>query len=160
MVGTTVAGNTFASLSITGKELVCVPETPQVDLKKLCQSLRTSLHRSSDSESFKSPSKRLRLCNGESVTPDNQPSKYSTPLTSSARRKGSKKSNVATSKTTPVRSPKPTKEVDSYKEPSSSSGWENVPESAYELLNRCLDLNPSTRITAEQALSHPFIDNR
>lgn len=131
-----------------------------MNLKKLCQSLRTSLHQSSDIESFKSPSKRLRLCNGESVTPDNEPGKYSTPLRSSGRRKGSKKSNSATSKTTPGRSPKASK-MDSQKEPSSNtSSWENVPESAYELLNRCLDLNPATRITAEQALSHPFIVNR
>ncbi|EDO33825.1 predicted protein [Nematostella vectensis] len=31
-----------------------------------------------------------------------------------------------------------------------------VPDSAYDLLERCLDLNPSTRITASEALSHPF----
>jgi serine/threonine protein kinase len=33
----------------------------------------------------------------------------------------------------------------------------DVPESAYELLDRCLDPNPYTRITADQALEHPFL---
>ncbi|KAF4525437.1 hypothetical protein B566_EDAN004180 [Ephemera danica] len=31
------------------------------------------------------------------------------------------------------------------------------PDEAYDLLHKLLDLNPSTRITAEQALEHPFI---
>ena len=34
---------------------------------------------------------------------------------------------------------------------------EGLPDSAYHLLYQCLDLNPFTRITAHQALSHPFI---
>jgi hypothetical protein len=33
---------------------------------------------------------------------------------------------------------------------------EFVPRSAYDLLERCLDLNPATRITANDALDHPF----
>ena len=32
----------------------------------------------------------------------------------------------------------------------------SAPSSAYDLLKRCLDLNPNTRITASQALDHPF----
>lgn len=32
----------------------------------------------------------------------------------------------------------------------------SVPSSAYDLLQRCLDLNPNTRITAKEALEHPF----
>lgn len=34
-----------------------------------------------------------------------------------------------------------------------------VPNSAYDLLERCLDLNPKSRITASQALSHQFLIN-
>ncbi len=33
---------------------------------------------------------------------------------------------------------------------------EYVQRSAYDLLERCLDLNPATRITASEALKHPF----
>ncbi|KAM4021622.1 cell division cycle 7-related protein kinase isoform 2-T2 [Anomaloglossus baeobatrachus] len=36
------------------------------------------------------------------------------------------------------------------------SGWDRVPDEAYHLLDRLLDMSPTTRITAEEALSHPF----
>lgn len=36
------------------------------------------------------------------------------------------------------------------------ASWRHVPDSAYDLLSRLLDLNPFTRITAEEALKHPF----
>ncbi|TWW72766.1 Cell division cycle 7-related protein kinase [Takifugu flavidus] len=35
-------------------------------------------------------------------------------------------------------------------------GWDRVPDEAYDLLDRLLDLNPATRITAAQALHHPL----
>lgn len=35
-------------------------------------------------------------------------------------------------------------------------GWDRVPDEAYDLLDRLLDLNPATRITAAQALQHPL----
>ncbi|XP_059544785.1 cell division cycle 7-related protein kinase isoform X4 [Myotis daubentonii] len=35
-------------------------------------------------------------------------------------------------------------------------GWDAVPDEAYDLLDRLLDLNPASRITAEEALLHPF----
>ncbi|KAM4604904.1 cell division cycle 7-related protein kinase isoform 2-T2 [Polymixia lowei] len=35
-------------------------------------------------------------------------------------------------------------------------GWGEVPHEAYDLLDRLLDLNPATRITAAEALQHPL----
>ncbi|XP_013816830.2 cell division cycle 7-related protein kinase isoform X1 [Apteryx mantelli] len=35
-------------------------------------------------------------------------------------------------------------------------GWDQVPDDAYDLLDKLLDLNPATRITAKEALLHPF----
>ncbi|OXB54184.1 hypothetical protein ASZ78_013239 [Callipepla squamata] len=35
-------------------------------------------------------------------------------------------------------------------------GWDRVPDEAYDLLDKLLDLNPATRITAKDALLHPF----
>ncbi|XP_020041401.1 cell division cycle 7-related protein kinase [Castor canadensis] len=35
-------------------------------------------------------------------------------------------------------------------------GWAEVPDEAYDLLDKLLDLNPASRITAEEALLHPF----
>lgn len=37
------------------------------------------------------------------------------------------------------------------------SSWFSVPHSAFDLLYKLLDPNPFTRITAENALSHPFL---
>ncbi|NWQ67646.1 CDC7 kinase, partial [Neopipo cinnamomea] len=36
------------------------------------------------------------------------------------------------------------------------NGWDQVPDEAYDLLDKLLDLNPATRITAKEALLHPF----
>ncbi|NWV86452.1 CDC7 kinase, partial [Dasyornis broadbenti] len=35
-------------------------------------------------------------------------------------------------------------------------GWDHIPDEAYDLLDKLLDLNPATRITAKEALQHPF----
>lgn len=35
-------------------------------------------------------------------------------------------------------------------------GWDRVPDAAYDLLDRLLDLNPATRITSAEALRHPL----
>ncbi|XP_074655079.1 cell division cycle 7-related protein kinase-like isoform X2 [Tubulanus polymorphus] len=36
--------------------------------------------------------------------------------------------------------------------------WSNIPDSAFDLLKRLLDVNSYTRITAEEALNHQFFD--
>jgi cell division control protein 7 len=51
---------------------------------------------------------------------------------------------------------------DSYESPQSSKDTNcdseaEYPSSAYHLLERLLDLNPETRITASEALEHPFV---
>lgn len=37
-----------------------------------------------------------------------------------------------------------------------SEGWNEVPDEAYDLLDKLLDLNPASRITAGEALLHPL----
>lgn len=37
------------------------------------------------------------------------------------------------------------------------SVWDNLSETAQDLINRMLDSNPNTRITIEEALNHPWI---
>ena len=37
--------------------------------------------------------------------------------------------------------------------------WTAAPSTAYDLLQKCLDLNPLSRITAREALNHPFLQN-
>lgn len=38
-------------------------------------------------------------------------------------------------------------------------GWDRVPDEAYDLLDRLLDLSPASRITAAQALEHPLFSD-
>ena len=48
----------------------------------------------------------------------------------------------------------------SVSDETSMETWENAPDSVYDLLLQCLDLNPVSRITAHQALTHPFFTVR
>lgn len=43
------------------------------------------------------------------------------------------------------------------KTPKNKENSVQFPKSAYDLLKRLLDLNPYTRISATEALEHPFI---
>ncbi|XP_027694021.1 cell division cycle 7-related protein kinase isoform X3 [Vombatus ursinus] len=47
-------------------------------------------------------------------------------------------------------------ETSMNKHQASLKGWDQVPDEAYDLLDKLLDLNPATRITASEALIHPF----
>lgn len=38
-------------------------------------------------------------------------------------------------------------------------GWYKVPDEVYDLLDKLLDLNPETRITAATALQHPLFND-
>lgn len=51
------------------------------------------------------------------------------------------------------------KEGLSDKEKEAFTSWANIPDSAYDLLKKLLDMNPFTRITADQALQHAFFSS-
>ena len=34
------------------------------------------------------------------------------------------------------------------------------PDAAYDLLERCLEVDPAKRISAKEALAHPFLSNK
>lgn len=138
--------NCIEAASIYGKELVCVPEVPPTDLRLLCTSLRTGLSTQvpGRDESQPSPSKKSRLCNGDTNANAASPQFKSLLRTRSPRKIGC------------TTSPK-TREGHDCSPCSNPTSWRTVPDSVFLLLHRCLDLNPDTRITAEQALQHPFI---
>lgn len=52
----------------------------------------------------------------------------------------------------------PTTQASGSEEDEDELGWDSVPDEAYDLLDQLLDLNPSTRITAADALQHPLFN--
>ena len=154
---------------------MCEPEViPVMDLKTLCSTLRANKSTSSStSRTTQSSSRR-----GER---DTQPASPKRTKRSSNREKELDSPSRTTSlppRATVRRSPRKQslrdKLISGVSSSSAGSGndsdggsgsdsesWNKIPDSAYDLLYRCLDLNPATRITAELALQHSFIvDNR
>lgn len=139
---------------------MCGQHIEPVDLKELCKKLRNMLYHQpvQEKHSLELPSKKSRLNNGEMSTAAH--CRYE--LRSPQRRKSPRKFVLAS----PISNPKsPTipsttksqghtvsKEVSDL-----AASWEEIPDSAYDLLYKCLELNPSERITAQQALQHPFL---
>ena len=48
---------------------------------------------------------------------------------------------------------------ESHRKSYHANTWTTAPSTAYDLLQKCLDLNPLSRITAREALNHPFLQN-
>ena len=128
-------------ITTAGKDLVCVPEVEPADLKSLCTSLRRTLSKSQESSSGNTehlapPSKRSRLSSKQTL-PVN--------LDSPKIRKKSSQSKVGGA---------------AEKDNSVDTTWSQIPDEAFDLLYKLLDFNPSTRITAAQALDHAFLCNQ
>lgn len=151
----------------SGKELVCVPDVPPINLKELCIRLRAPLNhhsrQSPDSDFEPSPVKKMRLCNGESKPNDHRHSSSGPkPPSRKYPRRGvnAPASDASHSRTDRCTGSFPSTNSLSQESTEVQPSWENIPDSAFNLLYRCLDLTPTTRITAEEALQHPFIINQ
>ena len=164
-----------------GKQLICIPEVQAMDLRHVCQSLRPlqrPLSCSTDADPAPSlSSKRTQLLNGATgtlaspvISPTTRHSqRIQSPKTATSPRKRATRSSARLS---PAKTPADSlpssyhsRQVasdcqgDQSLNLTETESWSNVPASAYHLLYRCLELNPSKRITAQQALSHPFLAN-
>ncbi|XP_077134440.1 cell division cycle 7-related protein kinase isoform X1 [Ranitomeya variabilis] len=118
-----------------GKAVVCSKELPAKDLRELCEGLR-------------------RVC--LSVTPGIE-SDVQKQRAALQMRMIEKQDGWFEEETCETR---PSNTSESYMSSAGSigyrqSGWDRVPDEAYHLLDRLMDMNPATRITAEEALSHP-----
>lgn len=113
--------------------MVCSRELPRQDLKTLCETLR-----------------------GRRLSPDDEATPH--PHRDTATRHHTHDSPISTHPPgEPSRQHHP--EEDQTLEESEAQderGWDRVPDEAYDLLDRLLDLNPAKRITAAQGLQHPL----
>ncbi|XP_030630597.1 cell division cycle 7-related protein kinase [Chanos chanos] len=110
-----------------GKSVVCSRELPRLDLRTLCETLRG-----------------VRPCGEDTLPAELQASRNPADIQqdpASPPRKRPSQGSPASAK-------------DSTQ--SGASGWDSVTDEAYDLLDRLLDLNPTTRITAAEALLHPL----
>ncbi|KAJ8011373.1 hypothetical protein DPEC_G00057490 [Dallia pectoralis] len=117
---------TIQAAKTFGKSVVCSRELPCQDLRTLCETLR-----------------------GRRPSPDNETTPHGhanrdTPV--STRPAGEPFGQAPTDDDQSLLGAKIQDE----------KGWNQVPDKAYDLLDRLLDLNPATRITAKQALQHPL----
>lgn len=125
----------------TGKAVVCSRELPRQDLRTLCETLRG---RGSSADITLVPETPIMI---QDDTPIHQPNdiklkqhKEETPL--------EHHDQIPTNQS----SLSDSKAID-------DKCWDRVPDEAFDLLDRLLDLNPSTRITAAEALDHPLFND-
>ncbi|XP_070602681.1 cell division cycle 7-related protein kinase [Erythrolamprus reginae] len=136
---------TIQAAKTFGKSIVCSKEIPAQDLKKLCERLRgkpTSFDNSAGDVQM-NPSQEFPLSAGISNTSDSV-------------LQASKKHMQYQKQSTHEDSGKEKKTIQKSPDP---KGWDRIPNSAYDLLDKLLDLSPVTRITAKDALLHPFLRN-
>ncbi|XP_036410344.1 cell division cycle 7-related protein kinase [Megalops cyprinoides] len=111
-----------------GKAVLCSRELPAQDLRTLCETLRGT----------RASKERPPPSAGADVTEEPELKQRRLQDGTQPCHKG--KSDVTASSA----------------EPEDERGWGRVPDAAYHLLDRLLDLNPATRITASEALQHPL----
>ncbi|ETE72510.1 Cell division cycle 7-related protein kinase, partial [Ophiophagus hannah] len=128
-----------------GKSILCSKEIPAQDLKKLCERLRgkTTSFDNSAGDVQMNPSQEFSLSVGIGNVSD-------------SALQASKKHMQYQKQSTHEDGGKEKKTI---QKPSDPKGWDRVPNSAYDLLDKLLDLNPATRMTAKDALQHPFFRN-
>ncbi|KAH0618430.1 hypothetical protein JD844_017620 [Phrynosoma platyrhinos] len=129
----------------TGKSILCSKEIPAQDLRKLCEMLRGK----STTFDISTGDVQVRSCQ-ESVLPVEMSNTLEAPLQAPKRRMQYQKQSCHEGDGTDIRTTEKGADL---------KGWDKVPDEAYDLLDKLLDLNPATRVTAKDALLHPFFRN-
>lgn len=116
---------------------MCSKEVPAQDLRKLCERLR-GLDASTPGLAVDPPGRTSRDPASENAATQAPCAQASEARRSEGSSRGGDSAGCPRATTT------------------NAEGWDAVPDVAYDLLDRLLDLNPASRITAEAALLHPF----
>lgn len=133
---------TIQAAKTFGKSILCSKEVPAQDLRKLCERLRNL-----DSN----PSKLAGDLQG-------CPSHHSA-FSEKTDHKASyiiQRSQARSSRDSLYKGDNNGCENGFDENKTNLEGWDEVPDEAYDLLDKLLDLNPASRITAKEALLHPF----
>ncbi|KAA8587737.1 hypothetical protein FQN60_016599, partial [Etheostoma spectabile] len=149
----------------TGKAVVCSRELPRQDLRTLCETLRG--RRAAPNEVTPLPEANkdsTATCRHkiQDDTPTHRPTEGT--LKQPKDEAGEKPWSLSSALPNPQQRSGNTETTRIAKQNSGTDckvkederGWDRVPDEAYNLLDRLLDLNPATRITAAQALQHPL----
>ncbi|XP_069497878.1 cell division cycle 7-related protein kinase isoform X2 [Ambystoma mexicanum] len=131
---------TIRAAKTFGKSVLCSKEAPAQNLRTLCENLRGTNLSGRKSDPMHRP---LNSC-GPDLQTDNP--KKETFVSPQSHEEQDQK----------MLPPKNTVTGDFKRMRIDMKGWDLVPDEAYHLLGRLLDLNPATRITADEALVHPF----
>nr|XP_020662813.1 cell division cycle 7-related protein kinase isoform X1 [Pogona vitticeps] len=120
-----------------GKSILCSKEIPAQDLRKLCERLRGK------SPCFDSATGAVQ--DTTEVSPTSEIALQMSKGHIQYQRQSGHEGDGVDLRTT--------------EKAADGKGWDKVPDEAYDLLDKLLDLNPATRITAKDALLHPFFKN-
>ncbi|XP_034411965.1 cell division cycle 7-related protein kinase isoform X2 [Cyclopterus lumpus] len=157
---------TIQAAKAFGKAVACSRELPRQDLRTLCETLRGRRPSPGDEvtplQEANKDSTVTRHCRIQDDTPTHRPTEGT--LEQHEEEPGESPSSFSSAlpnhsehlgntETTRLAQQRP--ETD-CKVKEDQQGWDRVPDEAYNLLDRLLDLNPATRITAAQALQHPL----
>nr|XP_010342167.1 cell division cycle 7-related protein kinase isoform X2 [Saimiri boliviensis boliviensis] len=134
---------TIQAAKTFGKSILCSKEVPAQDLRKLCERLRGM-----DSNTPKLTGDALQGPASHQPTFSDKTDRKASHLTQTPPGQYSGNSFKKGDSNSCGRC------FDEYT--TSLEGWNDVPDEAYDLLDKLLDLNPASRITAEEALLHPF----
>ncbi|XP_014861431.1 PREDICTED: cell division cycle 7-related protein kinase isoform X2 [Poecilia mexicana] len=146
---------TIQAAKTFGKAVVCSRELPRQDLRTLCETLRGQRSSADVTMVPEAGGETSAACRNtyQDETPTRWPNgpqldthKGEVSETRPEHHEHSGSSKAPTNQSSPLES----KVADDQK------GWDRVPDEAFDLLDLLLDLNPSTRITAAEALQHPL----
>ncbi|XP_034743522.1 cell division cycle 7-related protein kinase isoform X1 [Etheostoma cragini] len=156
---------TIQAAKAFGKAVVCSRELPRQDLRTLCETLRGRRPASDEVTPLAEANKDSTAACHHKIqddTPTHRPTKGT--LKQPKDEAGEKPWSLSSALTNPQQRIGNTETTRLAKQNSGTDckvkedeqGWDRVPDEAYNLLDRLLDLNPATRITAAQALQHPL----
>ncbi|CAJ1071879.1 cell division cycle 7-related protein kinase [Xyrichtys novacula] len=144
---------TIQAAKAFGKAVVCSRELPRQDLRTLCETLRGRRPSPDDDvtplpDANTAVSPRLKI---QDDTPTHRPPERTLKQHKDAETPPKQHIQTGSKETVHKQSSQTDLEVEEKER-----GWDRVPDETYDLLDRLLDLNPATRITAAQALQHPL----